>query len=241
MIALGVGIIVAADRVHDADQILLVLIELRRDLACHRQGQQGQHAIGLDLEQALHQAPAAALGHGFAQHDEPGEAVRCYAKIGEDLRMTVGNIRSDQGVGVQHRRKIWGRIARNLSFWHDGDMIGAKSLPWNPCAPFGGNAVAGAAIEHRIFWAELFVRDEGVADEFAVALPAQAHGTDLFGMEHAPGRRRWQQQIAQQFAEMFECAVRLVRIDQHDLMAHLCRCADPLEGAGVDLVVELLA
>jgi hypothetical protein len=41
--------------------------DARRLPACHRQGQQGHHAVGLDLEQALHQAPGHARREAAAR------------------------------------------------------------------------------------------------------------------------------------------------------------------------------
>ncbi len=93
-----IGAFVARDAVGERRQGLFDGHDARRLAARDGQGQQGHHAVGLDLEQALHQAPGRArLKPATTQHQEAREAVGVDAEIGVDLGIAIG------GLGAHHQ------------------------------------------------------------------------------------------------------------------------------------------
>jgi hypothetical protein len=66
------------------------------------QAQQGGHAVGFDLQQALHQAAQAARRHAAGQQHHARAAVGVQGEIGVHLTVAIGHGGGHQGVFLQH-------------------------------------------------------------------------------------------------------------------------------------------
>ena len=80
--------------------------------ARHREGRERHHAVGLDLEQALHHAAGLTQAHLAVEHEEAREAVLADAEVGVGPASPFGHRAADtvSAVGLERVRR-W-RIAR---------------------------------------------------------------------------------------------------------------------------------
>ena len=160
---------------------------------------QGEHAIGLDLQQALQHAAGAAPAHAAIEQQEAGKAVLMDAEIGKRRRTTVGHLRTRQRIAGEMRRD---RFNVRLSF---GTRQQRHMRRYDQAAGQGVQPLRrqrlGRRLRERLAVGAGF--EHGVAAELAVALPAQAECAAI-GDEVARLRRRQLAAVAQ--AQSATCA-----------------------------------
>jgi hypothetical protein len=237
-VALGLA---AADGVHDLGQFLFILGQQGGDLPRCRQCQQRKHAVGFDLQQALRQSAAAAWRDCTAGDDEPGEAVGMDAQVGIDARLTVGDFRCDERIGVEHGGQIVLRPVVARVVGKQGDVVGADQCAGNGFAPRVRNVGAGAMPEPGLLVGRQPRSDESVGREFSMALPAQTHRADIGDVKTTALRGEREMMVFQQPAQMHMGLRLCLRVCQVGHVADLQRREQVLVRPGVDFVVQLLA
>jgi len=141
-----------------------------RSLARGRQAQQGGHAVGFDLQQALHQAAQTALRHATCQQHHARETVSVDGKVGIDLAVPVGHGGGQQRVLMQHMLDQRAR-AEGVGGQHP-QVQAAQALAGQCRQPLARHRGDGA---HGLPLTERFHRrrhHEGPGNEFGMQFPA---------------------------------------------------------------------
>ena len=219
--------------------------QLAGRLARQRQAEQGGHAVGLDLQQPLHQPPQPAWRHlprrhRAGEHQHARKAVGMHGQVGEQ----VGAVADDGGAGQRvlaqqaaHQRHLIERALRQSP-----QVQAEQVLARQRAQPALRHDVDGAgrrsALRHRLHIAIGQRANEGPGDEFSVALPAQRVraqiGTQVAGVVF----RRGLVQAVQQFGQVRAAGVAARLVGQHDDVRNRQRRRQRFGRAGVDLVVQ---
>ena len=248
------------DRAGQFGQLALGGGQRRRGLARSRKAQQRRHAVGVDLQQALHQPAQPArrkngLGvrrraagpgvHGRAhsvrvhpagQQHHAREAVGVQGEVGVDLAQAVGHLRCDQAVLMEQlriRRALSGRGAGNTHKCRP-----ARHWPGNAASHSCGTdsiAVAGSRSPNprRVDGAR-----ETPGHEFGVQFPAQAEGAQVHPQVGGLRIGLRQVMVAQQRGQVLAAGLALGGVAQHHDVRDRQRRAHGLGRPGVDLVVQ---
>ena len=172
----------------DGRQPVLDTANVRRERLRQRQAEHGERAIGLDVEQALHQRAASGLGEAAVDDENAGQPVAVLAKIGEHGRLAVLDIAVTEACQIEelHRRLDLGPVTADLQ----PDARHQRTRRGKTVAEGVDENFAAEGIGQRT------VPEPG--GEFGVALPAQrslapGHGVVAgiaIGHGHAAGSRQ---------------------------------------------------
>ena len=189
-----------ADRLGERGEFFLGDDQQRRRLACRRQSQQGGHAIGVDLQQPLHQPAQAARRQVAGQQHHARAAVGMQREVGVDRAVRVGDGRTHQRLFMQQR--VCEHRCGQLAPGQHPHVQRRQAAPRQ-----GGQPVLRHGV-HRRGWfvlAEVLGRErarEGPRHEFGVQLPADAKAGQVEADVRAPRIGQWQVVVAQQCGEV---------------------------------------
>ncbi|QTK79512.1 hypothetical protein AT6N2_C1827 [Agrobacterium tumefaciens] len=107
---------VALHALGDAGQAIFDTADFRRQRLRHRQSEHGERAIGLDVEQALHQRAAAVIAEASVDHQYLRQPVAILAEIGEDRRLTVAHVAMTEAGGLEDCFRLRGRTILRANF-----------------------------------------------------------------------------------------------------------------------------
>ena len=176
-----------------------------------RQRQQGHHAIGLDLEEPLHQTAGLARRQGGVEQDEAGAAIIVDAEVGEGIAgaLAEGGANGDIAIEVLgHSRDVRGALGglRELR------MGGNHGRAGNACQPPGRQEAHGRFRERPVRQAR---DEEGVAGELAVAFPLEAQGAEAHAEVRGVHAGWCHVEAFAQGGHVAQFALALLRVDQH--------------------------
>ncbi|MNX56792.1 hypothetical protein D3C86_875950 [compost metagenome] len=100
----------------DAGQTILDAADFRRQRLRHRQAQHGERAVGLDIQQPLHQRAAAVIGEAPVDHQYLRQPVAILAEIGEDRSLPVAYIAVTEAGRFEHRFRLGGDTVLRTDF-----------------------------------------------------------------------------------------------------------------------------
>lgn len=184
-----------------------------RDARAHgareRERQHGEHAIRLDLEQALHHATRLLRREVAIEEQEALEAIGVHAEVGEREAATATDLGADHDVAAEgglHEGRI-GLAGRGEERGMRGEERRARDL----FEPTGGKRSDGRLAERRGACA---LREERVARELAVPLPLAAKRGQVGAEVSRVGGRRREPEVLAQAPEVGELVVAL--LGRHD-------------------------
>ncbi len=183
----------AANLLGHCRQVTFGVLQGGGNMARHRQAEQRHHAVGLDLEQALHGAAEPARVHALHAQQLARKAVGVQAEVGVDTALPFADGRADQA-GLVEQRAGPGFARLVVEQGTVGDLHVQTHQPFagQRAQPFGADLR-----ERRIVQALRARRrcaPEGVGLEFGVLLPAQPHAAQVNAQ--VAGVRCRQRQVA---------------------------------------------